>query len=109
MFTEGFAAAFVKEAASAMNLTLMDEPVTPFKFCYSAKDDKWIAFDGESEKKRREDDSWWLAFIDSLDGVTEDDGRASLIIGGYQVEDHLLLFDQQQNQRLGFTSSLLTN
>ncbi|KAJ4834387.1 hypothetical protein Tsubulata_007329 [Turnera subulata] len=122
---EGFTAAFVKEAASAMNLTLMHEPVEPFRFCYSAKDvaitsggpavptidlvfqisnhkDVQWRINGSHSmvrvKRKGGDDAWCLAFIDSLDGITGDDGTASIILGGYQVEDHLLLKHSKTNQ-----------
>ncbi|KAJ4834830.1 hypothetical protein Tsubulata_026285 [Turnera subulata] len=118
-----FTDAFAKEA-SAMNLTSLTKPVKPFRLCYDergmastrvgpavptidlvfqSKDVYWRIFGANSmvRVKSKGGFAWCLGFVDG--GVKQ---QASIIIGGYQMEDNLLQFDLQ-SKTLGFSSTLL--
>ncbi|KAL6968357.1 hypothetical protein U1Q18_034157 [Sarracenia purpurea var. burkii] len=118
---KAFEDAFVTESA-ALNLTVT-EPVKPFSVCYSADDVLsspvgpavptvdlvmhsehvfWRIFGSNSMVRiaRKDGDAWCLGFVDGGDNA-----RASIVIGGHQMEDNLLQFDVGL-ERLGFSSSV---
>lgn len=115
--------AFVRESA-LLNLTVTN-PVKPFSACYLADDVMstdvgpavptvdivmdgqdvfWRMFGSNSMVRivKGDVDVWCLAFVDG-GGLRS---KASIAIGGHQLEDNLLQFDLGNN-RLGFTSSVL--
>ncbi|KDP21481.1 hypothetical protein JCGZ_21952 [Jatropha curcas] len=117
-----FVEAFVNESAG-LNLTVTSV-VKPFDVCYQAtdvistrvgpgvptvdfvmesEDVFWRIFGWNSMVMIERDgvDLWCLGFVDG--GVN---ARASIVIGGHQMEDNLLEFDME-SKRLGFSSSLL--
>ncbi|KAL0458086.1 UNVERIFIED_CONTAM: putative aspartic proteinase GIP2 [Sesamum latifolium] len=114
--------AFVKES-DALNLTRV-KPVAPFSLCYAAykiprtrigpvvpaidlvlgnKKVLWrIQGSNSMMRIKNEDaDAWCLGFVDGGDAP-----KTSIVIGGHQLEDNLVQFDLE-NERLGFSSSLL--
>lgn len=113
--------AFVNESA-ALNLTVTS-PVKPFRVCYNADDvpgmhtgpavptidlvlqdgQIWRIFGSNSMVRifRNDVDVWCLGFVD---GGSKP--RASIVIGGHQMQDNLLQFDLG-SKKLGFSSSLL--
>ncbi|KAE9460591.1 hypothetical protein C3L33_07493, partial [Rhododendron williamsianum] len=121
---KAFTDAFVRESA-ALNLTVT-EAVKPFSVCYSARDVMstrvgpavptvdlvmqsddvfWRVFGANSMVRIARDDAdvWCLGFVD---GGTNP--RASIVIGGNQMEDNLLQFDVGL-KRLGFSSLVLVH
>ncbi|KAF7121339.1 hypothetical protein RHSIM_Rhsim13G0023800 [Rhododendron simsii] len=119
-----FTDAFVRESA-ALNLTVT-EAMKPFSVCYSARDVMstrvgpavptvdlvmqsddvfWRVFGANSMVRIARDDAdmWCLGFVDG--GANP---RASIVIGGNQMEDNLLQFDVEL-KRLGFSSSVLVH
>ncbi|KAK7310244.1 hypothetical protein RJT34_07636 [Clitoria ternatea] len=124
---KAFTELFVKEAASpAFNLTPLTTPVKNFNVCYPAQDltvtrvgplvpaidlvlhsrDVVWRISGANSmvrvtNKEKNVNLWCLGFLDG--GV---DNNTPIVIGGKQLEDNLLQFDLE-NDRLGFTSSLL--
>ncbi|XAR61220.1 Nepenthesin [Bertholletia excelsa] len=121
---KAFKDAFVNESAALdLNVT---EPVSPFSVCYSAagllttrvgpavptvdlvmqNDDVFWRIFGANSMVRiasKDEDVWCLGFFDG--GVNP---RASIVIGGYQLEDNILQFDVG-SKRLGFSSSVLAH
>ncbi|XP_057484535.1 probable aspartic proteinase GIP1 [Actinidia eriantha] len=121
---KAFKEAFVSESA-ALNLTVTT-PVKPFEVCYSADDVLstrmgpavptvdlvmqndgafWRIFGANSMVRigSKDEDLWCLGF---LDGGAHP--RASIVIGGLQMEDNLLQFDLEK-KRFGFSSSVLSH
>lgn len=121
---EAFTDAFVRESA-ALNLTVT-KAVKPFSACYSAGDVMttrvgpavptvdlvmqnddvfWRVFGANSMVRieSKDADVWCFGFVDG--GANP---RASIVIGGNQIEDNLLEFDVGLN-RLGFSSSVLVH
>uniref|UniRef100_A0A5B6ZLU4 Putative basic 7S globulin-like n=1 Tax=Davidia involucrata TaxID=16924 RepID=A0A5B6ZLU4_DAVIN len=121
---KAFTEAFVSESA-ALNLTVT-KPVKPFSVCYPAADMLstrvgpavptvdlvmqsddvfWRIFGANSMVRiaRKDADVWCLGFADG--GANP---RASIVIGGHQMEDNLLQFDLE-SKRLGFSSSVLVH
>ncbi|KAL3531360.1 hypothetical protein ACH5RR_010682 [Cinchona calisaya] len=116
--------AFKKES-SALNLTLTTPPVKPFSLCYAANKIHssrvgpavptidlvlqsnrvvWRIFGANSMvnvKASNGVDALCLGFVDG--GLNP---STSIVIGGHQIEDNLLLFDLV-SKRLGFSSSVL--
>ncbi|XP_071719358.1 probable aspartic proteinase GIP1 [Rutidosis leptorrhynchoides] len=118
---DAFIELFVNESY-ALNLTVIDDPVSPFEVCYVAddvycnslgpavpvidlvmhsEDVFWRIFGGNSMV--RIGDFWCLGFVNG-----GDDARSSVVIGGKQMEDNLLQFDLE-SERLGFSSSVLVH
>lgn len=121
---KAFTDAFIKESA-ALNLTVTTA-VKPFSVCYAARevmstrvgpavptvdlvmqsdDVFWRVFGANSMVRvaRKDADVWCLGFVDG--GVNP---RASIVIGGSQMEDNLLQFDVGL-KRFGFSSSVLVH
>ncbi|KAJ8748409.1 hypothetical protein K2173_003046 [Erythroxylum novogranatense] len=119
---KAFIEAFIKESG-ALNLTER-LAVEPFDVCYPASDVIitrvgpgvptvdlimqndgvfWRIFGSNSMVRMGKDgvDVWCLGFVDG--GAN---ARTSVVIGGHQMEDNLLQLDLE-NQRLGFSSSIL--
>ncbi|MED6131722.1 hypothetical protein PIB30_012425 [Stylosanthes scabra] len=121
---KAFTELFIKEASSSrFNLTVTNNPVKPFKVCYSAKglmvrrrgpkvpiidfvlgkeDVVWRIMGANSmvRVKMEKVDLWCLGF---MDGGEEE--RTSIVLGGKQLEENLVQFEVEYN-RLGFFSLL---
>ncbi|KAG6431106.1 hypothetical protein SASPL_109181 [Salvia splendens] len=108
----GFVESYVSAAVS-MNLSRV-QSVAPFEVCFSSKHMenvpsidlvlqselvKW-RIDGENSMVVVSDEVMCLGFLDG--GVNP---RDSIVVGGYQIEDHLLEFNLG-NSMLGFASLL---
>lgn len=119
-----FATAFMKESA-LLNFTLTNA-VKPFGVCYAAES-VGVTAEGQAKApvvdlmmeegkvvwklggrntmvriKKNGVDAWCLGFINGGEFP-----RTPIVIGGLQLEDHLLQFDLE-NYRFGFSSSALT-
>ncbi|TKY52608.1 Basic 7S globulin [Spatholobus suberectus] len=121
-----FTELFVTEAASSAFNLIATMPAMPFNVCYPAGDLTvtrvgplvptvdlvlqnvvWRIVGANSmvrvTNRKRGVDLWCLGFVDG--GVNK---KTPIVIGGKQLEDNLLQFDLQNN-RLGFTTSLLSS
>ncbi|GAB2265564.1 hypothetical protein Dimus_000607 [Dionaea muscipula] len=118
---DAVAAAF-QSAAKAMNLTEAS-PIKPFKVCYYASSVTdtilgpavptidlvlengvyWRIWGANSVVgvKKKKSRRWCLGFMDG--GLSP---RASIVVGGFQMEDNLVQIDLVEN-RFGFSSSVL--
>nr|XP_043622682.1 probable aspartic proteinase GIP1 [Erigeron canadensis] len=124
-----FIETFMNETTK-LNLTITDDPVSPFDVCYDAGDiyvtflgpdvpvidfvmegddenvNYWRMYGGNSMVnvvKENGEELWCLGFFDG-----GEDARTSVVIGGKQMEDNLLQFDLVQ-ERFGFSSSVLVH
>ncbi|XP_023733954.1 probable aspartic proteinase GIP2 [Lactuca sativa] len=108
-----FTKAYVK-AASSMNMTMV-APVAPFGVCFSSQRKvpeielvlqsevvKWM-IQGRNSMVQVSDSVMCLGFVD---GGLNMRGSVSMVLGGYQLEDHILEFNLATGM-LGFSPSLL--